>query len=80
MAQNFVAKPYYLRRERKEARENMERTAAQVKEARIAAERAQQLLENVANRKRKKQSETGGIVITNGLCMEIQKFIRELMM
>ncbi|CAM8898279.1 unnamed protein product [Rhodiola kirilowii] len=67
LLKKFVAKPYYLKREQKEARENLERTAAQVKEARAAAERAQQLLENVANRKRKKHSETGGLVITSAL-------------
>lgn len=36
----------------------------QVHEARAAAEKAQQLLQNVANRKRTRQLETNGLVIT----------------
>lgn len=39
----------------------------QVKEARAAAEKAQKLQQNVANRKRNKQLETGGLVITRAL-------------
>lgn len=39
----------------------------QVKEARTAAEKAQKLQQNVANRKRNKQLETGGLVITRAL-------------
>jgi len=39
----------------------------QVKEARAAAEKAQKLQQNVANRKRSKQLETGGLVITRAL-------------
>lgn len=35
----------------------------QVQEARAAAAKAQQLLENVATRKRNKQSEVGGLII-----------------
>ncbi|KAL6994588.1 Chaperone protein dnaJ 13 [Sarracenia purpurea var. burkii] len=38
-----------------------------VQEARAAAEKAQQLLQNVANRKRSRQQETGGLVITKAL-------------
>ncbi|KAH9619585.1 hypothetical protein KSS87_012589 [Heliosperma pusillum] len=60
----FVAKPYYLRREKQKALENMEQTSGQVREARIAAAKAQQLLEVVAGRKRNKQMEVGGLVIT----------------
>ncbi|XP_022758725.1 chaperone protein dnaJ 13 isoform X1 [Durio zibethinus] len=63
----FVFKPYYLKREKQKALENMERTATQVREAREAAAKAQQLLENVANRKRNKQQETGGLVITKAI-------------
>lgn len=63
----FVFKPYYLKREKQKALENMERTATQVQEARKAAAKAQQLLENVANRKRNKQQETGGLVITKAI-------------
>jgi len=39
----------------------------QVKEARAASEKAQKLQENVANRKRNRQLETGGLVITRAL-------------
>ncbi|KAK6118949.1 hypothetical protein DH2020_047310 [Rehmannia glutinosa] len=60
---NFVFKPYYLRREKQKSLENIEKTQSQVREARAAAKKAQQLLENVANRKRNKQLETGGLVI-----------------
>ncbi|KAJ9706901.1 hypothetical protein PVL29_002057 [Vitis rotundifolia] len=38
-----------------------------VQEARAAAEKAQQLLQNVANRKRNRQLETGGLVITKAV-------------
>lgn len=38
-----------------------------VQEAREAAEKAQRLLQNVANRKRNKQLESGGLVITRGV-------------
>lgn len=39
----------------------------QVQEARAAADKAKQLLQNVANRKQKKQQEVGGLVITKAL-------------
>lgn len=39
----------------------------QVRETRAAAEKAQQLLQNVANRKRNKQLETSGLVITKAI-------------
>ncbi|KAK4483605.1 hypothetical protein RD792_010804 [Penstemon davidsonii] len=63
----FVFKPYYLRREKQKALENSENTENQVKEARAAAERAQHLLLNVSNRKKNKQLETGGLVITKAV-------------
>ncbi|KAJ0104934.1 hypothetical protein Patl1_18491 [Pistacia atlantica] len=63
----FVFKPYYRKREKQKALENMERTSAQVREAKAAAEKAQQLLQNVANRKRNRQMETGGLVITKAV-------------
>ncbi|XP_017973537.1 PREDICTED: chaperone protein dnaJ 13 [Theobroma cacao] len=63
----FVFKPYYLKREKQKALENMEKTATQVREAREAAAKAQQLLENVARRKRNKQQETDGLVITKAV-------------
>lgn len=60
----FVVKPYLLKREKQKALENLDKTSAQVQEAMAAAQRAQKLLENVANRKRNKQMEVGGLVIT----------------
>ncbi|KAJ0602797.1 putative chaperone protein DnaJ 13 [Helianthus annuus] len=60
---SLVFKPYYRRREKQQALENMEQTRAQVKEAKAAAEKAQRLLQNVANRKQNKQLESNGLVI-----------------
>ncbi|KAF5734896.1 DnaJ heat shock N-terminal domain-containing family protein [Tripterygium wilfordii] len=65
LLKKFIIKPYYLKREKQKALENFERTSAQVQEARAAAEKAQRLLENVANRKRNRQIETNGLVISN---------------
>lgn len=67
LAKKFIFKPYYLKREKQKALENMERTSAKVQEARAAAEKAKQLLQNVANRKQKRQQEIGGLVITKAL-------------
>ncbi|KAL6979741.1 Chaperone protein dnaJ 13 [Sarracenia purpurea var. burkii] len=67
LLKTFIVKPYYLKREKQKTLENMEKTSAQVQEARAAAEKAQQLLQNVANRKRSRQQETGGLVITKAL-------------
>lgn len=63
----FVVKPFYLKREKQKASENMDKTLVQVQEARTAAKKAQQLLQNVANRKRSRQLETGGLVVTKAL-------------
>lgn len=63
----FVVKPYYLKRGKQKALENMEKTLAQVQEARAAAEKAQQLLKHVANRKKRTQVETDGLVITEAV-------------
>lgn len=63
----FVVKPYILKMEKQKKLENAGKTVAQVQEARAAAEKAQKLLENVANRKRSKQEETGGLVIIKAL-------------
>ncbi|XP_057976357.1 chaperone protein dnaJ 13 [Malania oleifera] len=67
LLKTFILKPYYLRRENQKALENSEKTSAQVQEARAAADKAQQLLENVATRKRNKQLEKGGLVITKAV-------------
>ncbi|PIN07579.1 Molecular chaperone (DnaJ superfamily) [Handroanthus impetiginosus] len=61
--ESFVLKPYYLRREKQKALENIKKTQSQVQEARTAAKKAQQLLQNVANRKRTKQQEMNGLVV-----------------
>ncbi|KAK9984683.1 hypothetical protein SO802_034208 [Lithocarpus litseifolius] len=63
----FVFKPYYLKRGKQKALENVEKTSAKVQEARAAAEKAQKLLQNVANRKRNRQLETNGLIITRAL-------------
>ncbi|KAJ1416007.1 DnaJ-like protein C11, C-terminal [Sesbania bispinosa] len=60
-------KPYYIRRNKQKALEKEEKTSAQVQEAKAAAEKAQKLQHNVANRKRNKQLETGGLVIMKAL-------------
>ncbi|KAF7137926.1 hypothetical protein RHSIM_Rhsim07G0108200 [Rhododendron simsii] len=67
LLKTFIVKPYYLKREKQKALENMEKTSAQVQEAKAAAEKAQQLLQNVANRKRSRQLETDGLVITKAV-------------
>ncbi|KAF2299056.1 hypothetical protein GH714_030278 [Hevea brasiliensis] len=67
LLKKFVVKPYYLQREKRKALENKEKTSAQVQEARAAAEKAQQLLQNVANRKRNRQVETNGLIITKAV-------------
>ncbi|KAL2348154.1 hypothetical protein Fmac_002154 [Flemingia macrophylla] len=60
-------KPYLLRRNKQKALEEEEKTSAQVKEARAAAEKAQKLQQNVATRKRNKQLESGGLVVMRAL-------------
>ncbi|CAL5359851.1 unnamed protein product [Camellia sinensis] len=67
LLKTFIVKPYYLKWEKHEVLDNMKKTAAQVREARTAAEKAQQLLQNVANRKKNKQLETGGLVIAKAV-------------
>ncbi|EXC28306.1 Chaperone protein dnaJ 13 [Morus notabilis] len=67
LLKKFVFKPYYRKREKQKALENMEKTSAQVREARAAADKAQQLLQNVANRKKARQLERGGLVITKAV-------------
>nr|GEX65592.1 chaperone protein DnaJ 13 [Tanacetum cinerariifolium] len=63
----LVFKPYFRRREQQQTLENMEQTRTQVQEAKAAAEKAQQLLKNVAIRKQNKQSETNGLVIVEAV-------------
>ncbi|MED6157045.1 Chaperone protein dnaJ 13 [Stylosanthes scabra] len=67
LLKKFIIKPYYLRRNKQKALEKDKNISSQVKEARAAAEKAQKLQENVANRKRNRQLETGGLVIMRAL-------------
>ncbi|GLT49176.1 hypothetical protein SLA2020_227540 [Shorea laevis] len=67
LLKKFVLKPYLLRREKQKSLENMERTSTQVQQKMAKAEKAQQLLQLVANRKRSKQVEADGVVIMRAL-------------
>ncbi|KAF7810092.1 chaperone protein dnaJ 13 [Senna tora] len=67
LLKKFVIKPYYLRRNKQKAVEDSEKNSVEVREAKAAAEKAQQLQQTVANRKRNKQLEIGGLVITRAL-------------
>ncbi|KAI3913836.1 hypothetical protein MKX01_021898 [Papaver californicum] len=67
----FVLKPYFLKRERRKA---LEKSSAQVREARAKAEKGQQLLLNVANRKRTKQLEKDGLIIYKALYGNLKAF------
>ncbi|CAH2059207.1 unnamed protein product [Thlaspi arvense] len=67
LLKKFVVKPYLHKREKRKALENMEKTYGQVREARASAEKAQQLLQNVATRKKNRQAETGGLIVTKAL-------------
>ncbi|CAA6666783.1 unnamed protein product [Spirodela intermedia] len=76
LLKKFVAKPYYLRKEKQKSLENKEKSATQVREAREAAEKAQKLLQNVSNRKRNRQVEAGGLVIIKALYGSSKAFKR----
>ncbi|CAL9235670.1 unnamed protein product [Arabidopsis halleri] len=67
LLKKFVVKPYLRKREKQKALENMEKTWGQVGEARARAEKAQQLLQTVATRKRNRQVETDGLIVTKAL-------------
>ncbi|KAG7569294.1 DnaJ domain [Arabidopsis thaliana x Arabidopsis arenosa] len=67
LLKKFVVKPYLRKREKQKALENMEKTWGQVGEARAKAEKAQQLLQTVATRKRNRQVETDGLIVTKAL-------------
>ncbi|KAL6906536.1 hypothetical protein ACP4OV_004137 [Aristida adscensionis] len=67
LLQTYVVKPYYLRREKQKTLEKMEGLFTQLTEARKAAKKAQKLLEPVSNRKKNKQLEGDGLVITRAL-------------
>ncbi|KAK1381786.1 J domain-containing protein [Heracleum sosnowskyi] len=67
LLESYVFKPYNLKREKQKAMEDFDRTRAEVQQGRAVARKAQRLLENVANRKRTQQVETGGLVITEAI-------------
>lgn len=67
LLKKFVLKPYFRKRKQQKALENTQKTSVEVKEKRGKAEKAQELLQLVANRKRSKQMEIDGLVITNAL-------------
>lgn len=67
LLKKFVVKPYMQKREKRKALENTEKTYGKVREARRSAEKAQQLLQNVATRKKNRQAETGGLIVTKAL-------------
>ncbi|GAB2226784.1 hypothetical protein Droror1_Dr00008575 [Drosera rotundifolia] len=67
LLERYVLGPYNLRREMQKAEEKMEKVSAQVRESKASAEKAQQLLQNVADRKKSKQMENNGLVITNAV-------------
>uniref|UniRef100_A0A0A9DDT2 Pco115388 n=1 Tax=Arundo donax TaxID=35708 RepID=A0A0A9DDT2_ARUDO len=67
LLQTYVVKPYYLKREKQKTLEKMEGLSTQLSEARKAAKKAQKLLEPVSNRKKNRQLENDGLVITKAL-------------
>lgn len=67
LLQTYVVKPYYLKREKQKTLEKMDSLSTQLTEAREAAKKAQRLLEPVSNRKKNKQLENDGLVITKAL-------------
>lgn len=67
LLQTYVVKPYYLKREKQKTLEKMDSLSTQLTEARQAAKKAQRLLEPVSNRKKNKQLENDGLVITKAL-------------
>ncbi|VFQ88432.1 unnamed protein product [Cuscuta campestris] len=67
IVKKYVIKPYYLKWEKMKALENAEKTFTKIREAKAAAKKAQQLLETVANRKRNRQLETDGLVVTHAV-------------
>ncbi|NP_001148855.2 Chaperone protein dnaJ 13 [Zea mays] len=73
LLQTYVVKPYYLKREKQKTLEKMEGLSTQLTEARKAAEKAQKLLEPVSNRKKNRQLENNGLVITKALYGSRQK-------
>ncbi|BBN15877.1 DnaJ homolog subfamily C member 11 [Marchantia polymorpha subsp. ruderalis] len=69
----YILKPYYLRRKRRKSLEQRRLTVTKVLEARAASEKAQLLLSNVAERKRRKQVQKDGLVIVEALYGDIRR-------
>ncbi|KAG6551992.1 hypothetical protein Mapa_006298 [Marchantia paleacea] len=69
----YIFKPYYLRRKRRKSLEQRRLTVTKVLEARAASEKAQLLLSNVAERKRRKQVQKDGLVIVEALYGDIRR-------
>ncbi|BAT11588.1 chaperone protein dnaJ 13 [Oryza sativa Japonica Group] len=67
LLQTYFVKPYCLKREKQKELEKMESLSSQLTEARRAAKKAQKLLEPVSNRKKNRQLEDDGLVITKAL-------------
>nr|CAB3499190.1 unnamed protein product [Digitaria exilis] len=67
LLQTYVVKPYHLKREKQKTLEKMEGLSTQLTEARKAAKKAQKLLEPVSNRKKNRQLENNGLVITKAM-------------
>eukprot|EP00252_Welwitschia_mirabilis_P022430 TRINITY_DN6065_c0_g1_i1.p1 TRINITY_DN6065_c0_g1~~TRINITY_DN6065_c0_g1_i1.p1 ORF type:complete len:541 (-),score=142.90 TRINITY_DN6065_c0_g1_i1:625-2247(-) len=66
-AKTYVVKPYYQRRERRKTLERRKIALSQVIAARERAMKAQSLLQNVAERKKSKQAEKGGLIINEAV-------------
>ncbi|KAI5069930.1 hypothetical protein GOP47_0014273 [Adiantum capillus-veneris] len=67
LLKSYVIKPYFLRRKEVKRRERRSSSAAQIREARAKASKAQLLLKNVADRKRDRQLKNGGLVIKQAI-------------
>ncbi|XP_042376397.1 chaperone protein dnaJ 13-like [Zingiber officinale] len=67
LLKKFVLKPYYRRQEQKKAIKEKEESLDQIRKARDAAKNAQKLLENASNRKKTKELEKDGLVITKAM-------------
>lgn len=73
----YVIKPYYLQRKLHRIREQRRSTIVQVLEGRAKAEKAQSLLLNSADRKKRKQADRGGLVIVHAIYGNLSDFQRE---
>ncbi|KAL0904243.1 hypothetical protein M5K25_026326 [Dendrobium thyrsiflorum] len=72
----YVLKPYHRNRERQKKLDKMAKSSIQVQEARKVAKKAQKILETVSNRKKNKQLENGGLVISKAVYGNLQEMER----